>query len=285
MQALRRSLLTLALLAVAPVHRVIRLVLLALLLASPAWAQYAPDQLRELQPVVLSVGEEVRAAYPSAWRAAHNAGEPAGSEYVRRWALALKARGITACVNGKRGSDTLSQDVLVFPVTSGGNRDTSGQYAQIAIIDVIGGAGGSNPTLGWNDVSQFAAGKCIAPVLEAGESGGTSAPTPVPVPAPPPPPTVDLSPVLVKLAAIEARLAAIEARDLSQPIDFTALDALPAYIDDMVGAGPAGDPALMPNHVTDIKMRLDVIRTQVEQLNGWVEQLNGWLRGRAVLRY
>jgi hypothetical protein len=224
--------------------------------------------LRDLQATVLAVGEEVRAAYPSAWQRAHNAGEPEGSEYVRRWAIALRSRGILACVNGKRGSDTLSQDVLVFPVASGGAQDTSGQYAQIAIVDVIGDAGGANPRLGWNDVSQFAPGKCIVPRLESGESGGQ---VPVPPDKPPAtPPTVDLTEVLVALSRIESRLTALESSHRHDDVARIA-----DYVDDMVGDGPIGGTG---PHVTDIKQRLDVLRQTLEQLDAW-------LRGRRVLRY
>lgn len=46
----------------------------------------------------------------------------------------------------------------------------------------------------------------------------------------------------------------------------------------MVGRGPADDPALVPNHLTDIKQRLDVIRQTLEQLAAW-------LRSRPVLRF
>lgn len=245
-----------------------------LTLASPAWAQYTPDQLRALQPVALSVGEATRVAYPAAWRNAHAAGEPQGSEFVRRWALALREQGINACVNGKRGTDTLSQDVLVFPVTEGGNRDTSGRYAQIAIIDVIAGAGGPSPTLGWGDVSAVSPGKCITPVLESGE-GGSVPPVVTPPVVTPPPPTVDLAPVLSRLDAIDARLAALEARPAPGPFDAALLST---YIDDMVGNGPGDDPAVIPPHITDVKQRLDVIRVSLEQLTAW-------LRGRAILRY
>ena len=181
-------------------------VLIAVLLiglVTPAAAQYTPDQLRALQPVVLSVGEATRTAYPAAWRAAHAAGEPAGSEFVRRWALTLKTQGYKVCVNGKRGSDTLSQDVLVFPVTEGGNRDTSGQYAQIAIVDVIAGAGGPTPSLGWGDVSAASQGKCITPYLEPGEGGTT---TPVDPPVTPGP---DLSAIKAQLAQLVAQVAAL----------------------------------------------------------------------------
>lgn len=246
------------------------------------YAQYTDPQLQALRPTVSEVGEATRAQYPAAWRSAHNGGEPSGSEFVRRWALALRDRGITACVNGKRGTNTLSQDVLVFPVTEGGAQDTSGRYDQIAIVDVIVGAGGSNPTLGWDDVSRFAPGRCIDPVLEPSEDPtpapgpgpGQPAPSPVP-PTPGPAPGTDLGPVMAKLNSIEARLIALESRP-PEPAPTPGLDpAIAAYIDAMIGEGPGGGAL---NHITDIKTRLDIIRAGQEQLTAW-------LRSRAILRY
>lgn len=249
---------------------------LVLLLPSAAGAQYSPDQLdRAFQARVLEVGEATKAQFPTAWRNAHNAGEPQGSEFVRRWALALRAQNVLACVNGKRGGDTLSQDVLSFPLTSGGAQDTGGKYApRVAIIDVIVGAGGANPTLSWGDVSQFAPGKCIDPFLEAGEGSGS---TPPPVTTPPPTQTVNLQPVLEALARLQADVAELKARPQPDP-QKVDLGLVETYINDMVGAGPGGDPATVPNHVSDIKQRLDVIRVQLEQLAAW-------LRSRPVLRF
>jgi hypothetical protein len=249
---------------------------------SPAFAQYTPAEIadRGFQAQVLATGQALTRNEPTAWSNAHNAGEPQGSEFVRRWALALRDMGILACVNGKRGSDTLSQDVLTFPLTEGGATDTSGRYrGRIAIIDVIIGAGEDNASLGWIDQSVHAPGKCIDPRLEWGEVPGNSGVGGTGGGSPPPPrtdtggstPAVDLAPVLAALAGISERLQALEGR---QP-PTVDLHAVNEYIDAMVGAGPGVGA---PNHVTDIKERLDVIR-------GQLEQLNAWLRSRSVFRF
>lgn len=212
-------------------HR--RLTLTALvwaLLASLAFGQYAPNEVasREFQNAVLAIGEQVKAQNPRAWQNAHNGSEPSGSEFVRRWALALRSAGYTVCVNGKRGGDTLSQDVLVFPVTSGAAQDTSGRYAgRIVIADVIAGAGGSSPSLTFSDVSQFAPGKCIDPVLEAGE-GAT--PPPQPGTGTPPPPVVTPPTTGYLLPIIEA-LQRIEANQTRLQADVDALKGRQADID------------------------------------------------------
>jgi hypothetical protein len=247
----------------------------AILAPSAVFAQYRPDEIadRGFHERVLTVGRQVAAQYPNAWRNAHNAGEPAGSEFVRRWVFALRANGILACVNGKRGSDTLSQDVLTFPLTSGGAQDTSGRYhGRIAIVDVIVGAGGPNPSLGFGDVSEFAPGKCIEPFLDSTDTG-TFPPvdpvTPPPVvtpPAPAPAPGVDLGPVLAELRALRAEVAELRARP-----DVTAdLELVRSYLDDMVGSGPTEGE---PNHVTDIKQREDKNRALLDEIKATVDRM------------
>lgn len=99
--------------------------------------------------------------------------------------------------------------------------------------------------------------------------GGGS--TPPPVTTPPPAP-VDLAPLVAAIDRLTARVAAIESRPSP------SLDLFDQFVDDMVGRGPADDPALAPNHITDVKARLDVIRQQLEQLAAW-------LRSRPVLRF
>jgi hypothetical protein len=251
-------------------------------LIAHAFGQYAPSEVasRDVQARVLAIGEQVKAEHPTAWRNAHNAGEPQGSEFVRRWAIKLKAAGILACVNGKRGGDTLSQDVLDFPVTSGGAQDTSGRYPRIVIADVIAGAGGSNPSLTFGDVSEFAPGKCIEPKLEAGESGGGTPPPVDPGPVTPPvvtPPPTETGPILAELRALRAAVDELRARP-----DYTDdLALVRQYLDDMIGAGPGDDPRV-PNHITDIKQRED---RNLEQILQRLDQLSAWLRSRRALGF
>lgn len=192
-----------------PLRRLMLVLVLLVLPAAAAQAQYRPDEVlaRDFQTRVLDIGAGIADAFPDAWRNAHHAGEPAGSEFVRRWALALQAHGITACVNGKRGTSTLSQDVVAFPVTDGWARDTSGRFAgRLMIVDVIVGAGAPGAALAFGPDASGADGKCIEPFLEAGERAGGSPPPPVvgPPPQPPPAPGVDLAPVLAQLQALTA---------------------------------------------------------------------------------
>jgi hypothetical protein len=177
--------------------------------------------------------------------------------------------------NGKRGNvNDPSHDALAF-------KNPESRAGGVSVIDIIVGAGGQFATAGWQDVTQA--------TIDAGTIGAWVAPSgrlpacltlpPGPVP-PTAPPTTDTDTVVAlrELAAtlvrIEVRLAAIESRPVP---DFLDVAVFNAFIDDMVGKGPAGDPQLMPNHITDVKERLDVIRINVEQLNAW-------LRSRTILR-
>lgn len=254
------------------------LLALALLVPGLAFGQYDPATVldRTFQGRVLDVGRDVQAQHPAAWRHAHDGSEPSGTEFVRRWALALRASGVLACVNGKRGSETLSQDVLAFPVTSGWARDTSGRYAgRIMVVDVIIGAGAAGASLSFGPDTSGADGRCIDPVLEASESGTEPAPGPGPGQPPPAASPVDLTPVLTALAALQRDVSEIKARPMG-PSD-ADLTMVWQYINAMVGDGPDG-PGPLPPHITDVKERLDVIR----QL---LEQLNAWLRARPIFRF
>lgn len=193
---------------------------------------------------ILDVGEEIRRRYPEDWHQAHNGDPESGSKFVRRWAQALRTNcpverdergpdgqihrarypGLFAGVNGKRGGEEPSQDVLTFPVHNGGNRDTSNRFPRIVIADVIGGAGGDNPTLTLNDASAPSQGRFLDPwgVEDTNTGGGQPQPPqpppgPVQPPAPPvPPPTggsIDAQALAAAIiAALEPRLAAIESK-------------------------------------------------------------------------
>lgn len=137
---------------------------------------------------ITDIGNYLVGAYPDAWRNAHNGQEPSGSEFVRRWALACRDAGIDCGVNGKRGTETPSQDVLTLGVDRAGANDTSNTFDWMLIADVIGGAGGPNPSIGWNDVSAASQGRYITPWLEPHEEPGP-APEPEPPPGPGPDPT------------------------------------------------------------------------------------------------
>lgn len=250
--------------------RRLSLLLVLLTLAAPASAQYAaPNRVEAV--------ERVDRACPGLIRQDH-----AFTDAVASLLFAEDARWGR---NGKRGNpNDPSHDALAFvnPASPFG----------VSVVDIIGGAGGPSPSVAWIDQTQATidartTGVWVRPsgVLPACLTGGTTPPVTPPQPPPvTPTPSVDLRPVLEQLAALRAgqetlaaAVAALAQRPLPEPDHPPDSTLLEAYVDDMVGAGPSGD-GTVPNHLTDLKQRLDVIRAELEHLGAW-------LRGRRMLRY
>lgn len=186
---------------------------------------YDYDDLTRRQGEVLSVARDIQRRFPDAWARAHRTSNPAGSEYIRRVAAELRARGWNAGVNGKRGNvNDLSMDPVTFPVTSRGVRDGSGRYAQIAIIDLIGSAGGDNANVSWIDVTEETRqkgdiGAFVLPDIDNGAPSPQPGP-PTPTPTPVPPPNTDALMALVrdltaKVDALPGQVAAKVAEELA----------------------------------------------------------------------
>jgi hypothetical protein len=184
---------------------------------------YTYEELGVLKSQILAACEDVRRDNPTAWRQAHNGNfDETSTRYNDLCVQELRTRGIYAGCNGKRGGDQRSDDVLAFGLSDGrGAQDRSGRFPSMAIIDYIGGAGGPNPSVGWNDVSKAAPGKFLDPQGLRRVDGGVVTPPPVitdpvvppPVVPQPPPPTIDLTPlILASLVDLKAELAAIRAR-------------------------------------------------------------------------
>lgn len=170
--------------------------------------------------------------------------------------------------NGKRGNpDDLSHDAIAF-------RNPSSPFG-VSIVDIIGGAGGPDPRVAWIDqtaetIRQGTRGVWVKPTgsLPPCLTGGP-VPAPTPTPAPTPAPAVDLAPIVAALQRIEARLAVLEQRPTPAPVDLSAIDA---YIDDMVGKGPEDHPDT-PNHITDVKERIDANRAQLARILELVQRI------------
>lgn len=248
--------------------RTLRLLLALLTLAAPAAAQtaYSPNRLADIQYVADQC--------PGLINQDHAFTDAAASYLAQKYPAEGWGR------NAKRGNaNDPSHDALWYP--------TGASRIGGAIIDIIVGAGGGNASPSWQDktdetIAGATTGGYIAPSgrLPACLSGGSTPPTGGGSTPPPPTstPGVDLKPVLDALARVEARQGALEERvaglDFSQPIDYSALDT---FVRDMTGDGPDG-AGPEPPHITDLKQRLDVLRSSLEQLTAW-------LRSRAVLRY
>lgn len=163
--------------------------------------------------------EAVAAQYPYEWRKAHadyeRQGQPGfttveeAEAFIRIAAYEINKVDSRIGLNGKRASNTLSQDALCF-------RHDDGRES---VIDVINGAGGSNPTAGWNVVGHYRrAGDGQKWIQPQAVSGGGSMPTPHPTPTPTPTPTFTFPtgtemPEDVALSVIDGYLAGIRERD------------------------------------------------------------------------
>lgn len=174
---------------------------------------------------ILEVIEDVKASYPQAWQAAHNprrGDKRQREEFCQRVCMALRAIGIPAGMNGKRGNpNDLSEDIIALPnvdskgVSYHGAVDTSGRFRAIEIRDIIASAGpdengnqGGRPVFG--DVTQATidagtSGCYVEPTPQEGQpqrppTGGE--PTVPPVTSPIPPPATD--------PGLEARVAHLE---------------------------------------------------------------------------
>jgi hypothetical protein len=167
---------------------------------------------------------DIAARNPVAFRNAHgdyeNQGRPGflteeqANEFIRIAAYELYVLDRRIGLNGKRATHTLSQDALCF-------RHDDGRES---VIDVINGAGGANPSIGWNVVGHYRnAGDGQRWIQPQPVSTSTPNPTPgpAPIPAPTPTPTpmptlVDLTPILTELQALRQALADHDNNELNR---------------------------------------------------------------------
>lgn len=98
--------------------------------------------------------EDVKAAkvkYADAWTHAHVEGDPRKHEWIKLFASDLHAKDPKAGLNGKRGSPTdLSMDAINYLCEAADSAGRTPDGLPCAVIDVIGGAGGSNPQPAWS---------------------------------------------------------------------------------------------------------------------------------------
>jgi hypothetical protein len=127
--------------------------------------------------------EDVKQAakdYPAQWSHAHVDGHPGKHDFILLLAARLHKKDPRVGCNGKRGNPLdLSMDALnVLDDEDGPGRTPAGKRCWV--VDVIGGAGGSNPTPIWNAFSdpQASSGAWVAPKI-------ASLPTPQYPPYPP----------------------------------------------------------------------------------------------------
>lgn len=125
---------------------------------------------------------EVNAAktrYPDAWKSAHVEGDPARYDFIHLLAEDIHAKYPEVALNGKRGNPSdISMDALNIRDESGPGRTPDGKRCWV--VDVIQGAGGSNPQPTWNRFSdpQSSSGAHVLP------GASPQPPTPIPPSAP-----------------------------------------------------------------------------------------------------
>lgn len=134
------------------------------------------------------VVERLAAQYPQEWKRAHNpsGGGPETEAFIRRLAWVLHSTVDQRFgLNGKRGNpNDISDDAICFAGESLlGDVDPTRGNAPVTVLDVIGGAGGLNPTPQWGAVGPatpqpYAAWVQPQPVGDAQPAPGPSAWTP-----------------------------------------------------------------------------------------------------------
>ncbi len=163
------------------------------------------------------VVQEVANMYPEAFKNCHkeSLGELA-YEFVYRVAQRLYNIDARFGLCNKRGSGVLSWDAVTFMDGS-----------DIRVLDIVIGAGGSNPSVGWSEVARDGA-------LWVNPFSVTIPSIPVPTPTPPSN-GVDLMQLMTKLNGIENLLNSIRNKQLEMEtkMNFT-LDSLRAFAGQVV---------------------------------------------------
>lgn len=179
--------------------------------------------------------------FADAWSHAHGGG-PRSAEWIKLVVKALRRDTGSKqwCINGKRATSTPSEDAVAYLMP-----DHGGNFRRVEVYDVIGGAGGANPTITWQNMTNYVTvggegtALCIAPddvPLPGAPPAPTPSPTPQPTPTPQPPAGPTLQQVLDAVAdlrgkldtiagvATEARDAAHAARDMAEKANANASD-------------------------------------------------------------
>lgn len=177
------------------------LVVALLAIASPAFAQFSGDRINQIL-------HEIATDCPRAWSNAHREGHPERYDFIIYAVQRLyAASGGTVGGNWRRAViGDLSMDGISVDGFADGRR----------FADVIVGAGGTNPMLGYrtpgpdallrDSAGNYAphgfvhARDLPAPAVPCSSSG------PIDPPPPPPPPTIDLKLVLEAIAALQQLL-------------------------------------------------------------------------------
>lgn len=221
-----------------------------------SWAQ-APDR----RDVVQAVSD----ADPARFACAHVESRPCKLDWIQAVAAELHKIDQRWGLNGKRGNPAdISMDVVTFRV---GPTDR-----HVEAFDVCGGCGGGNPSVTWNNITNYATmgqpGTAIwvAPVVSE----------PGPIDPPPPAPVVDLRPVLDAIAALVVKVDAVAGLTLA---------ARDAALDAKSEAEQAKTNASDVKHLAlpEIKALIEAFRAQQYEIDGRVPfgSVRGTIRPKA----
>lgn len=112
--------------------------------------------------LVVDLGNATRTKYPRAFSKCHVEGDPEKHDFIILFAQEALRLNITLPshkpgMNGKRGTNEPSMDVLSFMDTD------TGIITDVRVVDVVVGAGSSSASIGFNDVTEFGPGKWLDP--------------------------------------------------------------------------------------------------------------------------
>lgn len=191
-----------------------------------------------LAPNRKSVVQQVSDADPARFRRAHT-GQPGEDDWIRAVAATLHAEDPKWGLNGKRGDpNVISLDVVAYRV---GPTDR-----HVECFDICGACGGGNPSVQWNDITNYATMGQPGTAIWVRPEVVTPDPDPGPVDPTPPPSN---QPVLEAIAALGAALGQLRAdvgrvEALAQRAAFESLNAAGrcSEIKTQIENLPAGKP-------------------------------------------
>lgn len=129
---------------------------------------------------LVDIANQIATQYPRAYSKCHLVGDPEAWDYIILVGQKCKSINFNVGCNGKRGTDELSYDAVAF-------MDEALNPTDVRVIDIVAGAGGSNPQIVFQDLTSFGPGKYIDPSTKRTHFNysGVPAPTPIPIPTPP----------------------------------------------------------------------------------------------------
>lgn len=159
--------------------------------------------------------EQLKQQFPNEWACAHT-GKPCTEDFIRIAAFVINQDDPDVGLNGKRGDpNNISDDALSVKDPEGCDTDPTEGGSRRSVVDVIVGAGGSNPQPAYNvvsDCSQPTGSAWVEPPVPAGWAGVASPTLQAPaLPAPPSSPAITKEDFLAVMALVANEISALTA--------------------------------------------------------------------------